>query len=352
MQKVKVVITVLLGGLLSVLSHAQVGGSSTYTFLNLPSSARSAAAGGDVISVRDNDLNLVMDNPALLDSNSHDYLTLSYINWLSDVNFGYGAYARHYEGVGTFSAGMQFISYGTFTQTDEFGQITGEFKAGEYALDVSYSNQLDSNWTFGGSVKLIYSGLASYQSFGAAIDAGVHYQNNTKNFQAGAVVNNLGTQFKTYRDGNREPLPFEVQMAMSQKLPNAPLRFTLLASNLQQWDLRYNEAREGTPTVNPAGGLSIDRKKDDLITADMVLRHLVFGAEILITQNFNLRLAYNYQRRQEMGVAARGGITGLSFGVGFKMRRFLLSWGLAQYHLAGASNHFTITTNLADFKRH
>ncbi len=333
------------------MSWAQIGGSSTYTFLNMPSSARSAAMGGDFISVKDSDLNLVLDNPALLDSTLNNHLSLSYVNWLSDINLGYGAYARHFKGIGTFSAGIQYINYGVFQETTPTGQIIGEFTAGEYALDVSYAKMLAPRWSIGSSFKLIYSNLAGYNSMGFAFDVGAHYHSRSKNFQAGMVLNNIGAQLITYTDNNREPLPFEVQLGASQKLANAPLRFTFLASNLQQFDVLYDEPSDGLPSVNVDGSFNTNPKDDSFLSADKLLRHLVVGAEILASENFHLRLSYNYRRRQEMGVAARGGLTGFSFGVGFKVRKFHFAWGLSQYHLAGSSNHFTITTNLNDFSR-
>jgi hypothetical protein len=276
---------------------------------------------------------------------------MSYVNWLSDVNLGYGAYARHFKGIGTFSLGMQYINYGTFTEADATGLRTGEFTAGEYALDLSYARSFHPQWTVGGSFKIIYSNLANLNSMGIALDAGAHYHSISENFQAGLVLNNMGAQILTYSEGIREPLPFEMQLGISQKLAKAPLRFTFLASNLQQYDLLFDEPRDGLPSVSPGGSYNTQPKDDSFITADKLMRHIVVGAEILASENFHLRLSYNYRRRQEMGVAARGGLTGFSFGVGFKIRKFHFAWGLSQYHLAGSSNHFTVTTNLNDFSR-
>ncbi|GAJ03981.1 unnamed protein product, partial [marine sediment metagenome] len=46
----------------------QVGGKSTYQFLNLPVSARAASLGGKINSIKDNDLSLAFYNPSLLNS--------------------------------------------------------------------------------------------------------------------------------------------------------------------------------------------------------------------------------------------------------------------------------------------
>ena len=46
--------------------YAQIGGQSTYEFLNLTNSARLAALGGEFVSVTDNDISLMMCNPSLI----------------------------------------------------------------------------------------------------------------------------------------------------------------------------------------------------------------------------------------------------------------------------------------------
>ena len=56
--------------LISVPSYSQLGGSSTYNFLQLPVSARAAALGGYAITTRDGDLSTAAGNPSFLDSNA------------------------------------------------------------------------------------------------------------------------------------------------------------------------------------------------------------------------------------------------------------------------------------------
>jgi hypothetical protein len=76
---------------------AQTGGGSTYRFLDLTNSARAAALGGDVVSLRDDDINLVFHNPALLSPGMHGNLSLNYVNYFAGVNYGYASYAHAVE---------------------------------------------------------------------------------------------------------------------------------------------------------------------------------------------------------------------------------------------------------------
>lgn len=330
-------------------AKAQVGGDNTYEFLNLPVSARVGALGGNVIPVKDDDLNLTYQNPSLLDSSMSNKFSFSYINYFSDVNFGYAGYARHYAKLkGTVSAGLQFINYGDFTMADETGVITGDFKAGEYALNLGYGRKLDSAFSVGANLKTIYSSLAGYTSVGSAVDVAGTYFNPHKQVGVALVVKNMGIQWTTYSGGRREELPFEVQLGFSKKPKHVPFRFSVIAQHLEKWDLTFEDPLNPTQTVDPLTGEEIKQSKTKDV-ADKLMRHVVLGGEFLLTKNFNLRLGYNYQRRKELMVGGKPGLIGFSFGFGFKVSKFYLSYGRASYHLAGKSNHFTITTNLSDF---
>jgi len=336
---------------LSFSGFSQLGGKQVYTFLKLPTSARAAALGGNQIAVSDDDLNLVADNPALLTQALHNNATLTYINYISDINMGYLAYARHYDGIGTFSLGMQSIGYGDFTRTDETGQEIGSFKAGEYAFDVSYSNKLTQTVRYGGTMKMIYSSFAERNSFGLALDLGVQYTSRSELFSAGMVVNNLGAQLKPYVSGERAPVATEVQLAMAYRLPKAPIRFNLLLHNMQQWDITNDNISEGVPTITPDGSQRISSGDESFFTFEKLMHHVTIGAEILPSDNFHLRIGYNYYRKQTLGQTGQGALNGISFGLGFRIKRFQLSYGLASYHIGAASHHLGVTTNLSDFKR-
>ena len=76
------------------------------------------------------------------------------------------------------------------------------------------------------------------------------------------------------------------------------------------------------------------------------MRHLVFGFEILPSENFIIRAGYNYQRRQELKFNERASMVGLSAGFGLKIKRFRLDYAISQYHLAGSSNLFSLAINI------
>jgi hypothetical protein len=329
---------------------AQLGGSSTYAFLNLTNSARVASLGGKAVSLWDDDLNLPFHNPSLLHEGMSNHLVLNYVNYFTDINYGYVSYARSYKGVGNFALGLHYINYGKFIAADKVGNITGEFRAAEYAFNMFYSRAIDSSFSIGVNLKPVYSVLETYRSFGLVADIGLNYTGRDKLFSGGLVLRNVGVQIKPYHEGHREPVPFEILIGLSQKLRHAPFRFSLVAHNLQKPDMTYEDPANRQEEYDPITGEPIPENKLARF-GDNLMRHLIFGVEFIPFENFYLRLGYNYQRRQELKISSRTAMVGFSYGFGIKISKFHLSYGRATYHLAGASNHFSVATDFSSFYR-
>jgi hypothetical protein len=330
------------------ITRSQVGGNNTYEFLNLPISARISSLGGNLLTAKDNDLNIALVNPALLTDSMDNNIALSYINYFDDVNYGYVAYAKKFKKVGVISAGLQYLDYGKFIRADEIGNTDGSFSANETSFNLSYAKSiLDSNFTVGATLKTIYSHLESYTSYGSAIDFGAIYAKPNKGFAFAAVIKNVGRQWKTYA-GHKEPLPFEIQLGTSLKPKHIPFRLSLVYENLEKWDLTYSDPANPALTEDPLTGEPIKTKKYK-VEGDKFMRHLVIGGEFIITKNFFLRGGFNYQHRKELMVTEKRGMSGFSFGFGFRVYKFHFSYARAAYHLAGASNNFSISFDLNSF---
>ncbi len=330
--------------MINQLAFSQIGGQTAYRFLNLVSPARIASMGGNLIMVQDNDLALALINPSLLNATHHHKAHISYANLFSGVNTGFLGYSRYFEKYGAFAGSFQYINYGNFIETNETGEKTGNFTAGDYALAVSGAKQIDSLFSIGVNVKLFYSSYYNFWSMGSALDISATYYKPSKLFCAALVIKNLGYQFKPYTQGNREKFPFEIQAGVSKKLAYAPFRFSLAYENIQRWNLAYIDPTL-KPQIDPATGLPEEIKPPGFF--ENLGRHLIAGTELLI-KNFSLRFAYNYRRRAELRYSELGGITGLSFGIGYRSKKFDFSYGLASYHLAGTTNHISIGLNLSE----
>jgi hypothetical protein len=346
MRYIVTIITAL--SIVTTSAFAQIGGNNTYEFLNFVNSARVTALGGNVISVMDDDINLAYYNPSLYNPGMDNQLSLNYVNYFAGINYGSAGYAKHFDEIGTFGANIQYLDYGDFILADNTGEQLGTFTAGEYALNIGYGRPMDSLFYIGANVKAIYSSLEQYSSFGMAVDiAGTFYKKSSE-FMATAVVKNAGVQFTTYTEGNKEPLPFEVQIGISKKLKHAPIRFTVIGENLQQWDLTYTDPN-AQPEIDPLTNEEIPVKDPGFL--DKFMRHIVVGGELLFGKNISVRSGFNYRRRKEMKLSARPGTVGITWGFGFRINKFHFGYGRAAYHLAGGTNHITITTRISDFKK-
>ena len=348
MYLIKRIITIVLL-LRSLLSGGQEGGNSVYEFLNLTNSARVASLGGNMMAIAENDLNIAYHNPSLLKPTMNNHFVLNYVNYFTDINYGYVSYSRSYENIGSFAAGIHYINYGTFDRADEVGNLTGKFHASEYAFNLMYSKSIDSSFSYGINLKPVISILDVYKSYGLLADAGLSYVSDDQLFAGAIVVKNIGSQIKPYREKHYEPIPFEIQAGLSKKLAHAPFRLSLVVEHLEKYDLSYDKPEENINDLfndeNP--------EKNNFVKehADKIMRHVVFGVEIIPMPNFHVNLGYNYRRRQELKIDSRSYTVGLSWGFGIKISKFHISYGRATYHLAGASNHFSLSTNFSEFYR-
>jgi hypothetical protein len=324
----KILNMILLGSLASPL-FSQTGGDNVYEFLNLTHSSLVASQGGSNVSLAKGDLNMAWHNPALLDSAYDRSLSLNYVNYLAGINYGMTMYSRSYKGIGNFAAGMTYLNYGSFRETDESGNITGTFTAAEYALSIIYSRTFDSLFSAGISFKPVLSHLEKYTSFGFAFDLGASYHSKNSMFSAGIVFKNIGVELKTYAGESREKLPFEIQAGITQQLSHAPFRFSLTLRHLERFDLthRYTSADPTAGSSSVSDGFG-----------ENLLRHVILGAELIPHKNFYFSAGFNYQRRKELQIETRTGTVGFSWGFGINTSVFNIGFARSAYFLSGTTN--------------
>jgi hypothetical protein len=330
---VKKSLNILIFSILMSSSFSQTGGDNIYEFLNLTHSGLISAIGGTNVSLTGNNLNLVYHNPALLNSEMNNSLALNYVSYFAGINYGLAMYSRSVNGVGNFAAGITYLNYGSFTETDASGNSTGKFTASEYAFSMIYSRNIDSLFSFGVNFKPILSHLEKYTSIGFAFDIGVSWHNTSKLFSGGMVIKNIGYQLTTYAGEPHQKLPFEIQAGVSQRLAYAPFRFSLTLRHLEKFDLTHKYTQTGTSgNTSPASS--------DL--SENLMRHIILGIEMIPHKNFYVCGGYNYQRRSELKVESKVSTVGLSWGFGIKTSWIDIEFGRATYHLAGSSSHVSL----------
>lgn len=325
---------------------AQIGGESTYQFLNLETSAKNAALGGKLVSDIQNDPIAGLFNPAAINVRMDKNYSLNYVNYLADISYGSAAAAFQIKDTQkVLHFGVIYADYGEFDGFDLSGNATGEFNASETAFSIGYATPIpNSNFHFGGNIKAISSKLEQYSSFGIAGDIGLIYFKENRNLTIGLAVRNIGAQITTFADTN-ENLPLEINLGISKTLEKAPLKWYLTLQNLQFWDLAFSN--ENRNTENLLGG---ETEIDDPSFFNNVLRHVNLGAEFFPEKALNIRVGYNFRRSEELKIIEQRTFAGFSAGFGLRIRKLKFNYSYVQYNSAGSASLFGLNLNFGEYK--
>jgi hypothetical protein len=299
---------------------------NSYSFLDVPSSARPAALGGVNISHRDRDINFMFLNPSLMGDTLAGVASANYQFYLADIGNSSFAYAHRFKKMGVLGIGVQHIGYGTITSYDESGNEIGDFNAASTALLVTKTHTA-GNFRMGASLKFAFSNLAGFRSSAGLIDLGGVFIHPKKQLTVGIAVRNLGVIFKEFTKTSNTELPFDVQAGFTIKPEHMPFRFSLTAYDLTRHD-----------NVSALGVESSSLGK--------VFRHLNFGGEILLHRNFNILLGYNYRVHQDLKLEEGGGAAGISIGLMARIKSFELVMSRSTYVVGNAGYGFTLSANV------
>ncbi|WP_027449094.1 type IX secretion system protein PorQ [Xylanibacter brevis] len=302
--------TVLLS-LLSVFSlWAKAQDSETaFNFLRLPVSAHVAALGGDNVSVNEDDASLVFHNPALINNVTDRTMNLNMMTYMQGALTGSASYTRALNERGTWGVQGRFISYGEMKQTTFDNQQTGTFHANDLALGGTFAYALTDHISGGITAKWAASYIGNYNSMAVAVDLGLHYFDEDSQWGIGAVARNLGGQIKAYED-DFERIPLDLQLGVTKRLTGSPLRFSATMVRLNDWEYGIG-------------------------------KHLVLGADLLLTEQFYVAAGYNGMRASEMKISSGDDTSshgaGLSLGAGMSLERLKLHVAYGKYHVSSTS---------------
>lgn len=309
------------------LADAQEAVNSTYRFLQLPVSARTAALGGDAISLPDGNVSEFQVNPSYLQESSQDKLSLSYINQISDINMAFLNGAYYVSGIGTFGGGIRYLNYGKFTHTNAQGQALGSFNAYDMAVSMGIGRMYMKNVYYGGAIEYIHSSYAQYHSSAVAISLGGRYRIPQDHLTFGVAITNFGTQLSRFNDVH-ENLPLNISVGVSRRLTHMPLRISLTLHSLNRWNLRIL-----TDQHNPT------------FATDLV-RHVRIGGEFLFSKHVILRLGYNRLLHEELKTSNRIDLAGTSIGLGINVNKVQFDISRNSYSQLGAFTQISLSTSL------
>lgn len=311
-------------------------GSNSFNFLNVSGSTRIYGLGGMNITLVDDDITTADQNPALLGQEMSNQISLNYMHYIGGSNFAGLRYAHALGRHGTLAAGLQYYGYGSVKETDEFGNILGDFSPKDLSVRVGYSHDITNRLRGGIDLKFVNSNYGGYNSFALATDLGINYYDPEHDLSLSIVGANLGGQLKKF-DNKTEKLPIDVRLGWSQSFGSFPVRFSITAWNLTKWHLPYYETGDGTET----GEFKI---KDSF--SSNLFRHLVFGADLISNPNWYIGLGYNYKTRTDMSTYSRSFLSGFSLSGGIRVKAFNVGLAFAQPHSGATTFMLNLTMNI------
>lgn len=310
-----VLFTVLLFSVLLV--EAQES-QTVYNFLRLPVSAHIAALGGDNSTIIEDDATLIFHNPALINNVTDRTMNLNLMTYMEGATSASASFIRAAGERGSWGVTGQYMGYGTMKETTVNGQQTGEFSAKDIAVGGTFAYALNEKFSGGITARFVASYIGSYNSLGAAVDLGLNYYDDKNELSISAVAKNLGGQLSAYED-DFERMPLDLQLGITKRLIGSPLRLSASIIRLNDWEYSIG-------------------------------KHLVIGADLILSPQFYIAAGYNALRASEMKISEDDGASahgaGLSIGGGLMLERLKINIAYAKYHVSSSSLLFNLAYNL------
>ena len=282
-------------------------GTSAFAFLKINSGARPVAMGGAFTGVAD-DENSLYYNPAGIASMDRNGVIFGYHNYFVDLQSGTVGYIHQRREKHYFAGSINYLNYGSFTQTDNLGNVTGEFGGGDLQFAFTFAVRHNERFSFGATGKLIYEKIQEFSATGVALDLGVRYTSNRGRMTAGAMLQNLGAQLSNFTDADKDGLPTTFRLGAAGRPRGLPILFA---------------ADVIVPTDN-----------------DM---SIAIGGEYYEFKPLYLRIGWNSFGSNYRAADSDNNTAGISMGIGIDWRNKQLSYAFSPGAELGDSHRITLT---------
>lgn len=303
-------------------SSAQIENSG-FPVLQIESSARSAAMAGSSTAVTEPGAGALFLNPALITADADGRLEFSWLNHLSDINAGWIAYGRDMDSLGTFVAGLRYLSFGSFDERNDIGEKTGTFSAADVALTLGGSRAWTNTVRYGAALSISHSSLASNGANALSMEAGLVYSDEQSRQSFGVSLHHLGVILTSIGERS-DKLPSDLRIGYTRRLAHLPLLVSVTGYRLNKMD----GGPEGTGAIGK------------------ILYHTRLGGEFQFSESFKVRFGYDHRRHDELRVKSRLDLAGFSTGVGIKVSRFAFDYAFNSWSTLGGLHRITIASSL------
>ncbi len=199
MKKITILLILLVAGNTFAQLFPNLGGQragiSTAQFLKIGVGARAAALGEAFVAMAD-DASALYWNPAgAVQVNQHQVF-FSHNEWLIDIQheFAGGIYKlSENDAIGVSLTSLHMEDMPVTTEFQPFG--TGEyFTVGSFAVALTYSRRMTSQFSFGGTIRYIEETLDKLKMRGVMIDLGTMYYTGLGTSRFAVTISNFGDE--------------------------------------------------------------------------------------------------------------------------------------------------------------
>lgn len=159
-------------------------------------------------------------------------LGISYTPWLRalvpDINLAYISFYMQPDKRSAFGTSLRYFSMGNITFTDNVGNVIGQFRPNEFAVDAAYARKLSDHFSAAMTARLIRSNLTNGITVGGqdtkpgtsvAVDISAYYMNDKMKlsgkpttFMAGIAISNIGNKISYSTSINKDFIPINLRL--------------------------------------------------------------------------------------------------------------------------------------------
>lgn len=298
------------------LSQNLFADNSPFQFLRFQSSARSAGLAGCFVTMT-GDPNAVFFNPATISTVKEKPFSVTFLKHVLDINSGLTSYVFDYQDKGIFAGSISYTNYGSFVRADKNGNKSGTFSANNLSLAATYSNELDSNFYYGVSLKFITINLEKEMSMAFAVDAGLIYSLPDERTNVGVSILHAGTQL-TRINSVSESLPLDIRAGINHRLRGLPLLVNFSLHHLAETTDNF-----------------LDRFK-----------YFSIAGELYLGEYIQARLGFDNMVRRWTSPESDRKMAGITAEVGIKANDFNFDYGVSIYGSSAYFHRFSLGFNL------
>lgn len=286
-------------------------GTTGFSFLKLGVGSKAVAMGGAFTGLADDPATMYYNPAGTINLPGRQFMA-AYHNYIVDIQSGYVAGVFPLlkdKKVGFF---VDYLNFGDFTETDQYGVPTGNFSGGDIQIGGNISANLLPELAAGINAKFISEFADGYSSEAIAFDLGLFYRHRDSLTTAGLCLYNLGGVLSGFSEGSvgehKDKLPMGVRAGIGHSLRELPLVAAL--------DLVY-------PNDNDI--------------------YLNAGLELYQFKPLYIRAGYSTFGENYKTGSGSDGWGGLSLGFGLDYKVYHISYAFMPYLDLGSSHRVTVS---------